>query len=513
MDDKRHDISQIRKYLNGELDARAMHRLEREAQDDPFLMDAMDGYEQATGLQQRQLNDLDAMLEKRIGEGKVRRIIPWKYYAAAASVLLFLTLGYWFWPGRQEAPQNKQMANVVKAPAPADHAVANADTVARVVADSKALAANIPPATAGKPRPQFRQATVVTPAAADAAMADEPVRMADDKAAIDYNYASAAKAPTKNATLDELLKKMDGMQVDSNGNITSKGQAISKVRLNGKDYKGNDAQQVVKNLPADIIEKAQVIDDYGDQATKTGIKTGDPTKTLSIATRRQPLKDSVMLKEVVIPGLAKLSQKDIDKKATASQTLKGKVEGAEVTTPKKISGTILSDLGLPLPGATVFVDGTKKATQTDAQGHFSIPAEGQATLNIQSLGYENKKINARANDSVRVALQAHASALAEVVVVNPGPVIKEAHPQMGWDNYNKYLQRQAIGDKAGTVRLSFKVSSKGELSEFRVLNSLDADADKKAIDLIKNGPRWNGDAGGKTKTVKLNIEFSKHNDE
>jgi len=43
---KQTDISQqIRKYLNGELDARAMHQLEKEAQNDPFLMEALEGYE------------------------------------------------------------------------------------------------------------------------------------------------------------------------------------------------------------------------------------------------------------------------------------------------------------------------------------------------------------------------------------------------------------------------------------------------------------------------------------
>lgn len=506
MDDKRHDISQIRKYLNGELDARAMNQLEREAQDDPFLMDAMDGYEQATGLQQRQLNDLDAMLQKRIGESKVRRIIPWKYYAAAASVLLFFTLGYWFWPGRQQASQSKQMAEVVTAPA--DHATASPDTVVKTDKEAM-LAANVP--AANKPRPQFKPRATV-PVADKAIRTNEHVGKGDTKA-IDENYAFAAKAPAKNASLDELLKKMPGISVDSSGNITAQERSITKIKLNGKDYTGGDVQQVVKNLPADIIEKIQVIDDYGDQAAKTGIKKNEYAKVLSIGTKKA-FADSnqTALKEVSIAGLAKLSQKDIEKKATAPQTLKSKVEGAQVTTPKKISGTILSDLGLPLPGATVYVDGTKKATQTDAQGHFSIPAEGQATLNVQSLGYEKKQVKARADDSVKVSLQARSSALAEVAIVKPEK-IKEAHPQMGWDAYNKYLQRQALGDKAGTVRLSFTVNENGELSNFHIIGRLSDAADKKAIEIVRDGPHWLPDAGGKPKTVKLKIAFSIRNNE
>jgi hypothetical protein len=88
-----------------------------------------------------------------------------------------------------------------------------------------------------------------------------------------------------NATLDELLKKMEGFEVGSDGSVTHQGQAVTKVKLNGKDYAGGDVAQAIQNLPAEIIEKAQVIDDYGDQAARTGIKTGDPTKTLNVTTK------------------------------------------------------------------------------------------------------------------------------------------------------------------------------------------------------------------------------------
>jgi hypothetical protein len=88
-----------------------------------------------------------------------------------------------------------------------------------------------------------------------------------------------------NATLDELLKKMEGFEVGSDGSVTHQGQAITKVKLNGKDYAGGDVAQAIQNLPADIIEKAQVVDDYGDQAARSGIKDGDPQKILNVTTK------------------------------------------------------------------------------------------------------------------------------------------------------------------------------------------------------------------------------------
>jgi len=89
----------------------------------------------------------------------------------------------------------------------------------------------------------------------------------------------------ENATVDELLKKMEGMEVGSDGTLTHQGQQVKKARVNGKDFAGGDVAQAIQTLPADIVDKIQVVDDYGDQAGRTGIKDGDPTKVLNITTR------------------------------------------------------------------------------------------------------------------------------------------------------------------------------------------------------------------------------------
>jgi hypothetical protein len=89
---KEEDILQIRKYLNGELDAKAMHRLERRAQDDPFLMDALEGYESAADDQQGNLRHLNAQLHQRLSR-KERKIIPWRFISVAASILVVAGIG------------------------------------------------------------------------------------------------------------------------------------------------------------------------------------------------------------------------------------------------------------------------------------------------------------------------------------------------------------------------------------------------------------------------------------
>jgi TonB family protein len=108
---KETDISLIRKYHNGELDARAMHQLERRAQDDPFLMDALEGYENAAGNKQAQLDDLAGRLQQRTA--KERRIIPFRLMAIAASILVVLTIGG-LWLYRSQPASPPKTAVVIK---------------------------------------------------------------------------------------------------------------------------------------------------------------------------------------------------------------------------------------------------------------------------------------------------------------------------------------------------------------------------------------------------------------
>ncbi len=99
-------------------------------------------------------------------------------------------------------------------------------------------------------------------------------------------YKASAYKVRDNAPVEDLLRKMPGVDVDANGNVTAQGKAVTKVRVNGKDFFGGDVQSATRNLPADIVDNVQVIDDYGDQANLTGIKTGDPAKIMNINIRK-----------------------------------------------------------------------------------------------------------------------------------------------------------------------------------------------------------------------------------
>jgi uncharacterized membrane protein YgcG len=99
-------------------------------------------------------------------------------------------------------------------------------------------------------------------------------------------YNAAAYKVREGSQVEDLIKKMPGITVDKDGTVTAHGKQVTKVRVNGKDYFTGDVQTATQNLPADIVENIQVIDDYGDQANLTGIKTGEPDKILNITIQK-----------------------------------------------------------------------------------------------------------------------------------------------------------------------------------------------------------------------------------
>jgi hypothetical protein len=109
-----------------------------------------------------------------------------------------------------------------------------------------------------------------------------PVTLKEDT----VEYKASAYKVRENAPVEDLIKKLPGVDVDVNGNVTTQGKQVTKVRINGKDFMGGDVQSATKNLPADVVENIQMIDDYGDQANLTGVKTGEPDKIMNITIRK-----------------------------------------------------------------------------------------------------------------------------------------------------------------------------------------------------------------------------------
>lgn len=99
-------------------------------------------------------------------------------------------------------------------------------------------------------------------------------------------YRADAFKVKEGAVVEDLLKKLPGIEVGKDGSVKAQGKNITKVRVNGKEFFGGDVQTATKELPANLVDKIQVIDDYGDQATVSGIKDGEAEKVLNIQLKK-----------------------------------------------------------------------------------------------------------------------------------------------------------------------------------------------------------------------------------
>ena len=105
-----------------------------------------------------------------------------------------------------------------------------------------------------------------------------PVRLMKDT--VEFN--SAAYTVRENDKVEDLLKQLPGVEIDKDGNVSADGKGMTKLRVNGKDFFTNNVKEFIAQLPAGIVDKIQVIDDYGDKANFTGIRKGEPQKMLNL---------------------------------------------------------------------------------------------------------------------------------------------------------------------------------------------------------------------------------------
>ena len=96
-------------------------------------------------------------------------------------------------------------------------------------------------------------------------------------------YTASLFKTTDNDMLEDLLKKLPGVEVDSDGAITYQGETINKIMIDGKEFFLDDPSLASKNIPAKIINKIKVVDKKSDQAEFTGIDDGEEEKVIDLS--------------------------------------------------------------------------------------------------------------------------------------------------------------------------------------------------------------------------------------
>lgn len=452
MENSKADILLIRKYLNGELDERAMYALERRAQDDPELMDMMMGMEMGNKeSHDASLLIIDHFIKQRTHNTKTKKIIPWRAWSVAASLFLILSVGTFLLLRQPQQPmqgssgqqvrRNKEPESRVTVPGekkavpiPENTPVLNSDAVALAKKKSPAsmdLAVLKPKVTPGKPVQVTISAAIVNPALAEGVAAGNSVA---------------------------VLKKDQDSLIDAPGSL----------------------------------------------------------KEVAIVGYAKPLRKEVASASVMVRGAAtvpsaalqgKVAGVSVDQqqsKRSSSVLISGKITDAEGNEP------------LPGVDVRLDKSNIATTTDINGRFTIAVPEKGDLLkIGMIGYDQKLVKIKNQ-KDSLNIRLQPASSALSEVVVVGYGRQNKtrvpdfKAQPDDGWAAYRTYLKENAtLNDgNGGKVTVAFKVDQNGSPADFKIIKSSGNPAiDQKAQQLILNGPKWNRNLSGSDKVITLKIKF------
>ena len=102
---------------------------------------------------------------------------------------------------------------------------------------------------------------------------------------IEYNAASFKVPP--GSTVEDLLRRLPGIDIDADGNIKAQGKNVKRLYVDGKTFFGDDPKAATKNLDAEAISKVQVFNEKSDQAKLTGVDDGKKEKAMNLELKDQ----------------------------------------------------------------------------------------------------------------------------------------------------------------------------------------------------------------------------------
>ncbi len=113
--------------------------------------------------------------------------------------------------------------------------------------------------------------------------AKAPIKMRGDT--IEYD-ATTFQVP-EGSTVEDLLRRLPGLEIETDGSITADGNNVSNVTVDGKAFFGNNTQAATKNLPAVGVSKVQVYDAKSEEQEITGTSTASQEKTLNLEMKEE----------------------------------------------------------------------------------------------------------------------------------------------------------------------------------------------------------------------------------
>jgi len=102
---------------------------------------------------------------------------------------------------------------------------------------------------------------------------------------LSYNVLAFPTPP--NASVEDLLRRLPGIEVEDDGSIKAQGEEVENVLVDGKEFFGKDPTIATRNLPADAVKQVDVYDKQSDMAEFTGIPDGDDERTVDLKLKEE----------------------------------------------------------------------------------------------------------------------------------------------------------------------------------------------------------------------------------
>lgn len=103
-------------------------------------------------------------------------------------------------------------------------------------------------------------------------------------------YNADAFQTQANDVVEDLLKKLPGVEVEEDGTIKAQGETVNRVLVDGEEFFGEDPKMATKNLPANAVKNVQVFDKKSEMAEFSGVDDGNEEKTINLTLKEDKKK-------------------------------------------------------------------------------------------------------------------------------------------------------------------------------------------------------------------------------
>lgn len=497
-----YSAADIRRYLNGQMTRDEMYALEKQAAEDPFLADALEGY---TGITIEAAEADLAVLRSRLNkeEDKKAKVVVmkpggfkwWKQGIAAAIAGLVIFAAATFLKGDKKDQEIAANNPSAKTEATTTPNTAPSGNPAEEQANEAITNTTQPQKTSGK-------AVFISPDSIRDYYLNHQRNNDDVKQELKPN--AAAGENRYYAEEDKFISRSDS--------------AIERKKTDDKDYKDFkvitaedvNKKEVATNAtrsgapsspqPVNTEKSRQVPDVY------TGNAATNQVENVAINDRRRAAENKFE-ERAVSPAAKRAASPQRDNEAM-NDNFGGSYN---IARNYMFNYRVTDNNGNSIPFSNISIPADQLITYSRSDGSFGLfSADTVLRVNVKAAGYEPKSFLLR-NNTQPSNLTLNEESLAKdknLVIVGDQKNFalrkankaksaaekEEAEPLDGWGTYDAYLANNIdiTNKNKGEVELSFEVGKKGEIKSVTVEKSLGAKEDQEAIRLVTQGPKWKG---------------------